>query len=314
MSVARPLLWILVAILLSACGWIAISALRGDRLPDRRGEVRGAGEVPAAPVRIVPVNASAVDFVCALVDPERIAALPRTSETYSTLVRDSAVLAGLPRFVEFTSESILMHRPDLVVAHPWQGMDTVRALREAGVPVLGLPEVTGLEQIYESIRMLERPLGAEERARELRAELERRVAALRERARAREPLAILTYTSFSGSGWTAGAGTSADTIIELVGCVNAAAEAGLSGHPRIGFETLLDIDPDAILVSTALRDDSRCPTRDMLIAESALADLAAVRAGRILALPARCFSTVSHEIVTSAELLMDALEALDRGD
>src|SRR5262245_13882165 len=97
---------------------------------------------PAAagpPQRIVPVRATAVDMVCALVAPERIAGLPSQALEYSTLHDADAALRARVKFDAYVAEPVLALEPDLVVIDPWQAPETTERLRGAGLRVLVLP-------------------------------------------------------------------------------------------------------------------------------------------------------------------------------
>jgi len=270
------------------------------------------------PRRIVPASATAVDFVTELVEPERIAALPAQAAEYSRLVALEGALAGTPRFEAYLAEPVLAQRPDLVVVDPWQAPDTTARLRRAGVAVFALPEIHTWEAARAALLQLGGVLRAPARAEELAGELDRRVARLTERAAARAGLRALCYSNFGASGWSAGSQTSVHEILRLAGLRNAVAEAGRVGHVGLGFEALLVLDPDLIVVSRPLAmpagaaGDRGGASEAVLTAEPSLAGLRAVRERRIVSLPAWLYATGSHEMVRAAEVLADEVDALQR--
>ena len=270
----------------------------------------------ATPVRIVPSSASAVDFVAALVGPERIAGFPEQALEYSSL-HDDARYADHPSFRAFLAEPVLMLGPDLVISDPWQARDTQERLREAGVVVLTLPEVANYEEARAVLEDLGQRLDVEERARELIAGLDARVAALLQRAEARgTPLRSMTYYNFGSAGFSAGSRTTVNELMRLAGLENLVASAGREGHVPVTFEELLVFDPDLIIVSLPLKQgaghagDRGGASSELLHSEASLAGLRAVREDRIIGLPAWLFATASHELVGSAEALADEVEAL----
>ena len=105
-------------------------------------------------------------------------------------------------------------------------------------------------------------------------------------------------------------------MLQLVGLRNAAAEAGREGHATISFEELLRLDPDLILVSRPLQmeegsaGDRGGASERLLLSESSLAGLRAVRERRIVSLPAWLYATASHEIVSGAEALALSVDEL----
>jgi len=271
---------------------------------------------PAA--RIVPASATAVDFVAALVAPERVAGLPEQALEYSRL-HDDALWRGHARFRAYLAEPVLMLRPDLVICDPWQARDTQERLREAGVSVLSLDEIETWADARATLLALGEVLGAEERAREVTADLDRRVEALRARGAARGVrLRVMCYSNFGSAGWTAGSRTTVDEMIRLAGMENLVAAAGREGHCQVTFEDLLVFDPDVIVVSQPLKQESGHAgdrggaSERLLLSEASLADLRAVRERRIVSLPAWLFAAGSHELVSGAEALADEVDELLR--
>lgn len=278
----------------------------------------GSSSTPAAsaPSRIVPASASAVDFVAALVGPERIVGFPEQALEYSSL-HDDARYADHPSFRAFLAEPVLMLGPDLVVSDPWQARDTQERLREAGVAVLTLPEVATYLEARAVLEDLGARLDVEPRAQELIADLDARVAALEQRAEARgAPLRAMSYSNFGSAGFTAGSRTTVHELMRLAGLENLVASAGREGHVPVSFEELLAYDPDLIIVSLPLKQeaghagDRGGASRELLHSEASLASLRAVQDDRIISLPAWLFATASHELVGSAEALADEVEAL----
>jgi iron complex transport system substrate-binding protein len=270
------------------------------------------------PHRIVPANATAVDLVAALVGPERVAGFPVQALDYSTLHAGGGAFAELPRFDAWLAEPVLALEPDLVVVDPYQAIDTNARLREASVRVLVLPEIATYPDAREALERLSRVLGAEERCAAIVADLDARVARLREEAgrRSREPLRAMCYSNFGSAGWTAGSGTTVNAMMELAGLVNVVAEAGRVGHVGASFEDLLTFDPDLILVSRPLAmeaghaGDRGGASERVLSSEPSLAGLRAVREHRIVSLPAWLYAAGSHEMVTGAEVLAAEVDAL----
>ncbi|NUP96394.1 MAG: ABC transporter substrate-binding protein, partial [Planctomycetaceae bacterium] len=111
------------------------------------------------PQRIVATSATAVDIVAALVDPDRIAGFPVQALEYSSLHDEPPQFASIRQFEAYLAEPVLALRPDLVVIDPWQAPETSQRLREAGVSVLALPEVRGLEDAFEALRTVAKAVG-----------------------------------------------------------------------------------------------------------------------------------------------------------
>jgi iron complex transport system substrate-binding protein len=265
----------------------------------------------APPSRILPTNAAALDFVAALVGPERVVALPETAATYSIVPVGEAPWRDKPTLVDYTAEKVLALDPGLVVAHAWQDANATAILRRAGVGVVELPDVTEFEHLALVLRALGDLLHAEERAEEEIAALEARREALVAGRPARARSALF-YSNFgAGGGWTAGAGTVEALILRLAGLDNAAADAGIEGHPQVDLEQLLSLAPDLLIVPASGEDSEFSATRAFLDGEPLAQELEAVRAGRLIVLPVRLYSTASQQILDAAEAIQRGARALD---
>jgi iron complex transport system substrate-binding protein len=276
----------------------------------------------APPQRVVPVSATAVDIAAALLEPARIAGVPEQAFEYSTLhsLHDRGAEAALwdrvPRFDAYLAEPVLQLVPDLVLADPWGSKDTSERLRAAGVPLCTLPEVKSWADARAALELAARVFGAEDRAAAKIADLEQRVARLRERPGRRRGLRAVTYSNFGSAGWTAGLSTTIHEEMTLAGITNAVAVSGREGHVQITFEELIVLDPDLILVSKPLKmpagtaGDRGGASEALLTNEPSLRSMRAVREKRIVSLPAWLFATSSHELVTAAETLAREVDAL----
>lgn len=315
---ARPAPWWLALCLgcVGACG------------PQSSGEGAGLRLEPdpplvGSPVRVVPSSARGLEYLGVLLPPERFAALPEQAFEYATLGVAAPAFAELPLYYAYLAESVLAFEPDLVLCDPWQSNDTNQRLREAGVPVVIVPSTVSWRQGTEVLTELGRLLGLEREARAVCEDLERRVAALERTGAARAELRVLPYSNFGSQGYSAGSDTTLDEMIRLAGMRNAAADAGRVGNGTLGFEALLVLDPDVIVVSSPLNapagssGDRGGAARDLLLSEPVLADLRAVREDRIVALSPGLFACASQEVVTGAEVLareVDRLLARTSGD
>lgn len=326
MNVFARLLFALPALLLVALG---IGLYRSRGAPDGGGlpSVAAGGfprtvtladglvfDVPAPPRRILLGNSAAVDMVSELVGPGRVAAVPEQAWTYSRLAQDAGAFAGVPSFARFEAETVLTFDPDLVVCDPWAAVETVARLRELGVAVLTLPQVHRLEDVRESLHILGRVLGAEERAAEVVADLNARVAALEASAAGRRGSTAVSYSNSGAGGWSAGEGTTNHELMRLVGLRNLTAEEGRSGHVRMSFEELLALDPDFVVVGDFRPGSEPGEAARFLYGEPALATLTAVREERVLLVSGRLFAASSQELVRGAEeLARDVDRALGLG-
>jgi iron complex transport system substrate-binding protein len=311
----------LTAIALVACASACSRSADPSAAAASPANPSGASEIdlyPALaspPQRVVAANAAAAEFIAPLLGPERIAAIPEQVDAYASYDFRSHGFENVKRFARYTAETLITLRPDLVVTHAWQAAETTTVLREQGTPVLVLRSATSYADVRSTMGVCAHVLGLEKEGERVVADLDRRVASLRERAQRRaqsRPIltrALVYYNDGTG-GWVAGTDTTADALLGLAGLRNAAEDAGLRRHVSVDFEKLLAIDPDVIIVGAQARDETGSATKNVLENARPLSGMRAIREHRIAVLSPALLSSDSPCLVDGAEALASALDAM----
>ena len=148
------------------------------------------------------------------------------------------------------AEAMLGFEPTLVIGTSLAGPPGVlEQLEQAGVRVLILDELKGLDAPQIKFRVIGEALGIPRRAEELALDVEKRTQAVMAAAQTDKPLRVLhVYIRRGGLQLVSGQGNEAQTIIEAAGGIDAAAEAGIVGWQPLTPEALVAADPDVYLV------------------------------------------------------------------
>ena len=290
-----------------ACSEPQAPLVEGDAFYHEEGPDGAVLLLRERPVRIVPTSSSTADIILALVGTERLAGLPETVRSYSYEVELNGFPDGVPIFNNYNGESLLALSPDLIVGHIYQDLGTTMILRQAGVPVYSMQYPKSVEDIIADVESLSALLGERERGDALAQDLRARRDVLRADLR-RSKLRVMTYTNLGSGVWTAGAGSSVDILIKLAGMQNAGAEGDRDMDYQIDTEALVVLDPDIILVAGSV--SGLTPSLNFLSEDEDLRGLKAVRNEHIVVLPSALFSCNSQHLLTAAEQLRDAVEAL----
>ena len=193
--------------------------------------------------------------------------------------------------------------PDLIVtqavcdvcAVSYEDVVTVAA-RLPGPPRVVQQDPGSLGEVLEDVTRLGAAVGIEERARELRAELERRLQAVRAAvAGAPRPRVVALEwldPPFAGGHW----------IPEMVAIAGGEDVAGRAGEksPEVGWEQLAGLDPDVVVAMPCgwYLEDSRAQ------AEEHRGRIAALSPGRVFAVDAAStYSRPGPRLVDGTELL-----------
>jgi iron complex transport system substrate-binding protein len=144
-------------------------------------------------------------------------------------------------------EEVVALDPDLVLApNATFSKENIEKLRESGLTVYHFNEAESLADIEAKTRLIGELTGecagAEETVEQMQTELARIDRAVEGQERP-----DVLYTFF---GYTAGEGTFIHVAIERAGGNNVAADAGIQGYKPISEETVVDENPDWILLNS----------------------------------------------------------------
>jgi iron complex transport system substrate-binding protein len=265
-------------------------------------------ELAQRPLRIVSQSLATDEVLLALPLGERLIAVSALVDDprYSLVV---GAASEIERRVANSAEEILALRPDLIFVASYTTPETVDQLRRAGAPVIQIRHFDGVDDIRDNLRTIGRAVGEEAAVEARIAELERGLAAARARGRERpgRPLRVVAWEA----GVVIAGGTTFSDLLVRLGTIDVAAEAGLTGWPRVGLEQIAAWRPDLIIVPAAPGTEDQATA--ILRAHPALVAIGLDRPGRVVALPSALFNTVSHRLGVLAQSLAELVVAAPAG-
>lgn len=249
----------------------------------------------AVPRRIVSLNPSLTAILLELGARDLLVGV----DDYSA--RQRSEVAGLPTvggLFDPSLEAVVALEPDLVVMVPGaQQRDLRQQLEALGIRVLELPNIE-LPQLLDSIETLGRVVGRPQQAADRVAAIRSAWSEAERRSRGRPPVRAVIVIQRDPL-YVVGRGSFLDAMLTAVGGVNAAAHLG-EAYPRVALEWLIEAAPEVILDASddplpAARYWSRWPS------------LPAVKAGRVVAIPAAEITLPGPQLDESLRLLEAAL-------
>ena len=276
--------------------------------------LNGRVTITAKPLRIHTVSLGHDELTYALVPAERVVAVG--TFTQKPMNSNVAELAKVVPGISRDAEQIVSHTPDIVIASPFAKEELLTALGNVGIPVVQTELHNDPQGRILDILFLGYVYGEEERAQQLVAEVQARfddlgalTAVHSESTRPR----VLSLTSYSDKIYTAGSRSTEGNIIVAAGGINAAAEAGIERNDTISLEGVISMSPDVIILPQP-PDGGGEEFRQRLLADAALAEIPAIKEGRIYLVSPRFFTTLSFWNIRGAEELAKLLSPDDLGD
>ena len=273
--------------LVGARGFADSAAAAGGFPKTLRGPAGEERVLRAPPRRIASTYLGADELLAALVPADRVVGVSAYVDDPATSNCREAFPPGIPR-LRADPETIISLTPDLVCVASFTAPDALRMLVGAGLAVVRWSRFDSFTDVLAAIRLMGAAVGAEARAEALAggiaallADLERRLAGVR-------PVRVLYYDP---PAYTMGRRTLVGEMLTRAGGVNVVDELGIVGPGQIGIETVLALEPEAIIIPNYPDNTSRLHA---LGGDATWLEVPAVRAGRVHELPGAWITSVSH--------------------
>jgi iron complex transport system substrate-binding protein len=261
--------------------------------------LNGLVSIPSKPRRIVTASIGHDEITLALVPRDRLVGIGGVTKnsTYSnvaSLVQDIAEISRDP-------ETIIAQAPDVIVTSPFFPVEAVEALSKTGIPVVQTELKHDPEARIDSILFMGYIYGEEDRALEFAAEVSDRYDSLVAVTGKAEPRPrVLALTQYSDKLWVAGGNSSEGGVITAAGGINAAEEAGVEENQTTSLEGVIAMAPEVIIIAQPVEFGAE-EFRQSLLANEALAEVPAIKNGRIHVVESKHFTTLSYWNIRGAE-------------
>lgn len=205
-----------------------------------------AADAPVGTQRILSIGGDITEILYDLGQQDKIVAVDVTSQFPPEALKEKKSV-GYMRAL--SAEGTLSVSPTLIIASDGAGPpEVVNALKSSGVRYVDIADKPSAEGVPAKIRHIGSVVGADDAAKALASKVESEFAALendRKQIKTRKK-ALFILAIQNGRATVAGAGTSADSILQLAGVDNAA--AGVNGFKPVSDEQLTEFAPDVVVM------------------------------------------------------------------
>ena len=229
---------------LAAC--IVLATLAGTMALTAIGQARA--DQPRPSLRIISINMCTDQLLLDLADRSQIIGLSPFAKD-ATRSWAAARAEGLP-VLSGTAEEILMLQPDRVISGRFTKRATREFVRVRGIALDEFDFVSTIAETKEQILRVAALVGAPEKGRARVAELDAALARLKAAAAGRR----LRVLPLSRRGWVTGRESLMSELLNAAGLINATDEATPPTGSFISLESIIALQPDAVLVS---KEDAR---------------------------------------------------------
>lgn len=323
----KKYLSLLLMLLLSASLIVACGEEATNEQPTKQGEdttntevseypktfVDGRGveiTLDEKPSRIVSTTLAIDEYLLAIVDQERVAAVTKLS-TDPGISNVAGLTEGIGTKIEsVTAELVLSLNPDLVLVPTYVDPEVLKQLDAAGIKTYQLKDDASFAGILEGLEEVGALVGEEEKAAEIVADIKGRMAALEGKAaETTDKKRVLYWTQYNTSVTE---NTSIGEMITLAGGINVITEAGISGdefldYPNLSKEKLVELNPDVIITSDWQYDGSEATFIEEWKNDPALQNVNAFKNNEVHAIDSANLTTAAHYVIEGAEDIYNVL-------
>ena len=223
--------------------------------------------VEAAPATIISMIPSNTEILFALGLENEVIAVT-DNDDYPAEVVDKESIGGY----EFNIEKIISLNPEMVFAHEMvvgSGGEGINQIREAGIPVIVVPNAENFDATYETIEMIGQVTDKVEEANEIVEEMKAKIEGIVEKtATVEQEKTVFVETSPAPEIYTPGQGTFMQEMLDMIGAKNMVTE---EDWIMIDAEEIVNQNPDVIIVmydfiDTAVEDVYARPGFDTITA------------------------------------------------
>lgn len=254
------------------------------------------------PTRIVSLMPSNTEIVFALEAGDKVVGVTDW-DNYPEEVLEIEKVGGL----DYNVEKVLALEPDLVLANA-SGMSNeagYKQLQSVGVPVVVVPDATSFDGVYDSISLIGKAVGADEKATEIISTMKGKLEKIKEKASAisdEEKKTVWVEVQPQPDLYTTGKGTFMDDMLTLINAKNAAGD--YEGWVKFTEEDALLLNPDVIVVTYGFYVEN--PT-EMVYSRPAWKDVPAVKNKKVFEVDADKTNRSGPRLVEGVEELASVI-------
>ena len=211
-----------------------------EEIRDDLGETFSFSSIPMRVISLAPSN---TEMLFALGAGNRIVGVTE----YCNYPLEANSINKVAGFNTVNLEKVAQVRPDLILAIRGNDMESLRSLRQLGIPVFSF-DIQNLDQVSSALRRLGALLGVENRANTIADSLESRVRLVRREIKDVPDKPKVMWGFWGDPIYTAGAKTMIDDVIETAGGKNMGRLAK-GAWPQISLETVVQWAPDVIITT-----------------------------------------------------------------
>ena len=212
---------------------------------------------------------------------------------------------GLPT-VTTDPESIITLDPDIVFADPYASVELIDTLTDLGILVIQTPLNNDISGRKNDVWFMAYITGNLDQAQTLIEDIDNKINVLSDITENNNVKKKVLTLSWWDSYWTAGTGSTEDSIINLAGAINIASENGIESNTTIDKEKLISMNPEIILITQSVAWGGQ-DFYDQLFLDTSLSSIEAIKNNNVFLVNPNWWGTLSYWNIMGAKQLIEIL-------
>ena len=218
-------------------------------------------------------------------------------------IKDKAY--GLPT-ITTDPESIIILDPDIVFADPYASVELIDTLSDLGILVIQTPLNNDISGRKNDVWFMAYITGNLDQAQTLIDDIDNKINVLSDITENNNVKKKVLTLSWWDSYWTAGTGSTEDSIINLAGAINIASENGIESNTTIDKEKLISMNPEIILITQSVAWGGE-DFYDQLFLDPSLSSIEAIKNNDVFLVNPNWWGTLSYWNIMGAKQLIEIL-------
>ncbi len=251
------------------------------------------------PNRIATISLGHDEILFGITDKSQIISTTSFAQDPNSNIYSEA--QGLP-MISNDPENIISMNPDLIFADPYASIDLIDALEDFGIIVIQTQLSNTIEGRYNDLWLMAYATGNLKNAEILSKDIENKINILSSVSEESNSNKKVLALSWWDAYWTAGVGSTEDSIITLAGGINAASEAGIQSNTTIDKEQIISMNPDIIVITQSPEWGGK-DFYDQLINDNSLISISAIQNQDVYLVNQNWWTTLSYWNIKGSEEL-----------
>ena len=264
--------------------------------------------IESRPERVATISLGHDEILFGISDTNQIVATTSFAQDDGSNIQSKA--DGLPT-ISSDPETIISVSPEIIFADPYASVELIDALEDAGIIVIQTQLDNSIEGRKNDVWLMSYITGNLSNAKILTDRIDNNIKALQNiKSNNSDVENKLITLSWWDAYWTAGIGSTEDSVITLGGGDNLSALNGVESNSTIDKELLISMNPEIILITQSVTWGGK-DFYDQLFSDDSLSSINAIKNNKVHMVNSNWWGTLSYWNLKGSEELAKILYELE---